>query len=76
MINMIGGFEMKSKWKVTSNPVGDRTLYGVFRIINTNEVDHSGNRELYHGYLESRQEAAALAASLNAAENHPLTSKY
>lgn len=59
---------MKSKWKVTSNPVGGETLYGVYRTINTSEVDHSGNRELHGGYLESRQEAAAIVDKLNAEE--------
>lgn len=63
---------MKSKWKVTSNPIGDKTLYGVFRTINTDEVDHSGNREPYGGYLESRQEAMDIAERLNREEQEVL----
>lgn len=57
---------MKSKWKVTSNPIGGKTMYGVYRILDTNEVDHSGNREHYGDYVESREAAAAIAARLNA----------
>lgn len=59
---------MKSKWKVTSNYIGGQTMYGVYRIRDTGEVDHSGNREHYGGYLESREEAAVIAEELNTKE--------
>ena len=60
---------MKSAWKVTSNRVGMRTLYGVYRIGDTNEVDHSGNREMCGDYVEDKSEAAYLAKKLNDAES-------
>lgn len=54
-----------SEWKVTSNPIGDKTFYRVYRIRDISQVDHSGNRE-YHGeYTEDRQAALKLAESLN-----------
>jgi hypothetical protein len=59
---------MKSKWKVTSNPVGGEILYGVYRIKDTSQVDHSGNREYAGGYVESREVAQTTADKLNSAE--------
>jgi len=56
---------MKSPWKVTSNPIGDKTMYQVFRIRDTSAVDHSGNREYYGAYMQSKDEAKALADELN-----------
>ena len=60
---------MKSAWKVTSNRVGMRTLYGVYRIKDTAEVDHSGNREMFGGYMDHRYEAIIIAEKLNDAES-------
>lgn len=59
---------MKSKWKVTSNPIGGKTLHRVYRLRDTSQVDHSGNREYYGDYTENRQEALAVADRLNAEE--------
>ena len=53
------------KWRVTSNPIGDRTLYRVYRIRDTSEVDHSGNREYDGDYVADRQIAVDRAAELN-----------
>lgn len=39
---------MKSKWKVTSNVINGEKMYAVYRLIDENKLDHSGNRE-YHG---------------------------
>ena len=55
----------KMEWKVTSCPIGDKTIYGVYRIIDPNEVHHSGNRETYGEYVDTRAEAAAIADRLN-----------
>ena len=61
-----GEAEMKKgPWKVTSNSIGDKLMYGVCRIINPNEVEHSGNREMYGDYMDSREEAAAIVDRLN-----------
>ena len=59
---------MKSEWRVTANPVAGKMFYGVYRIKNTDEVDHSGNRETRGGYYETREEAEHLAAVLNEEE--------
>lgn len=59
---------MRSKWTVTSNFVGGKRMYGVYRIIDPTAVDHSGNREMYGSYVETREEAAAIAEKLNSKE--------
>lgn len=59
---------MKSKWKVTANPIGGQTLYAVCRILDTGAVDHSGNREFATKYMNSRLEAQRIADRLNEAE--------
>lgn len=63
---------MKSEWRVTSNPIpsaeGRKTMWGVFRIRNVDEVDHSGNREYKDGWFDTKEEAETLAKSLNEQE--------
>jgi len=59
---------MKSEWRVSSNFINDVKMYIVYRIRNTEEVDHSGNRENHGEYTEDRQEAVAVADRLNAEE--------
>lgn len=59
---------MTGKWNVTSNPIGGDIMYAVYRLRDINAVDHSGNRELATGYMESREDAEKIAAELNAAE--------
>lgn len=54
-----------SKWKVTANPVGGKMWYAVYRIRDISEVDHSGNRQYYGGYIEDKSEAEELARWLN-----------
>lgn len=58
----------RSEWKVTANPVGGRMIYGVYRLRDTAEVDHSGNREYYGDYVDSRQTAEQIADELNKKE--------
>lgn len=36
---------MKSEWRVTCNCIGGERFYGVYRLRDRKEVDHSGNRE-------------------------------
>ena len=60
---------MKSEWKVTTNFFNDKKMYGVYRIKNVAEVDHSGNREMFGGYVEHRYEAIIIAEKLNNAES-------
>jgi hypothetical protein len=53
-----------SKWKVSTNVIGDIYMYQVVRVINENEVEHSGNREVYDIY-ESKEEAQKVCDRLN-----------
>lgn len=59
---------MKGKWKTSSNSVGGERFYQVVRVIDTDQVEHSGNREYYGGLLESRVDAEAIAEKLNSLE--------
>ena len=61
---------MNNKWKVTSNFINGITMYGVYRTINTDKIDHSGNRENFGEYMGSRQEAGDLANKLNKEQNN------
>ena len=56
---------MKSAWKISSQYLGGRKVYQVYRIKDMKKVDHSGNRE-YAGKLTDDEVAAlALAEQLN-----------
>ena len=36
---------MKSEWKVSSNIINGKSRYSIYRLLDTKDVDHSGNRE-------------------------------
>ncbi len=36
---------MRSKWKVSSQFIGDEKVFQVYRLKDISKVDHSGNRE-------------------------------
>lgn len=55
---------MKSEWRVLSNPVGGKIIYGVYRLIDTAKVMYSGNIEIFH-YFEDEPVAEAVAERLN-----------
>ena len=59
---------MKSKWKVTSNPIGDTIKYAVYRLLDTQKTDHSGNREFATHYLDDREQAQSIAEEMNAGD--------
>lgn len=59
---------MKSEWRVTSNRINGQTMYGVYRLLDTRAVDHSGNREHFGGYMAERAWAVDLAEKLNREE--------
>ena len=65
-------YRLKNKnpgeWKVSSNPIGGKTFYQVYRIRDIDAVNHSGNRETRGGLYESRLDAERLADTLNAEE--------
>ena len=58
----------KSNWMVTSNTINGKTMYGVFRLKNIKEINHSGNRETFGYYYEDRESAERLAKQLNSQE--------
>lgn len=60
---------MPSEWRVTSNIINGQTMFRVYRIRNTKEVDHSGNREYHGDYVKNRDEATTEAAVLNKVRN-------
>jgi hypothetical protein len=53
---------MKSKWKVSSQSFDGVKHYQVYRRIDMDEVDHSGNRE-YEGHVFLNQEEAQKVAN-------------
>ena len=61
---------MKSEWKVTSNSINGSKMYGVYRQLDVNAVDHSGNREYHGGYTLSKDEAQAIVDELNVLEEN------
>ncbi len=60
---------MKSEWKISSQYLGGRKVYQVYRIKDMRIVDHSGNREYADGLTDDEAEAMALAERLNKEEN-------
>ncbi len=56
---------MKGPWKVTSQVIGDTKMYAVYRLIDVNEPDHSGNREYAGDYVLNREIAEFVAEQLN-----------
>jgi len=60
---------MKGPWKVTSQMIGDTKKYAVYRLIDVNEVDHSGNREFAGKYVEDKKIALFVAQELNKKES-------
>lgn len=65
-----------SKWKVSSNPIGDGDyVYQVVRIRDTSKVDHSGNREVYK-CCDTAEEAQEIADRLNEVDPYCPLSDY
>lgn len=60
---------MKGKWDVSSQYIGEKKIFTVYRLRNTAEVDHSGNREYCEGVFDSEAEAQGIADKLNEAES-------
>ncbi|TCU69649.1 hypothetical protein EV204_1086 [Tissierella praeacuta] len=57
---------MHSEWRVTSNITPDgRKVFAVYRLIDKNAVDHSGNREFATDYMANRDDALKVAVKLN-----------
>ena len=58
----------KSEWKVSSQYIGAEKVYLVYRLRNTSQVDHSGNREYSGPVFYSKDAAQACADKLNKEE--------
>lgn len=59
---------MLGKWDVTSNLVGSKVLYQVYRLLDTGEVDHSGIREYAGPVFYDRGAAEGYAKYMNEVE--------
>lgn len=59
---------MKSEWRVTSNYFGGKKKYGVYRLRDIDEVDHSGNREMLDRWFDERELAKLYADAMNEEE--------
>lgn len=57
---------MKSNWHVTSNLINGATMFGVYRLLDIQETDHSGNREHLDVWVADRRIAEKLAEQYNA----------
>lgn len=68
---------MKNRWKISSDYILGRKFYQVYRLRDINEVDHSGNREVWPKVFNTKEEAEAVAAGLNREEiNEGTDQKY
>ncbi len=55
----------KGKWNISSQYIGNEKIFTVYRLRDTSQVDHSGNREYSGGCFDSREAAQAVADKLN-----------
>lgn len=56
---------MPNKWKVSHNYVNGADFYQVYRLLDVNGVDHSGNREYLPGVYEAQPKAQMMANRAN-----------
>lgn len=54
-----------TKWKITSQFLGEKKMFAVYRNLKDDEPDHSGNREYATGYMESKEQAQEIADEMN-----------
>lgn len=57
---------MIGEWRISSQYLGGKKVFQVYRIKDMRRVDHSGNREYAGPMLHDEAEAMALAKKLNA----------
>ena len=55
----------RTKWKITSQFLGEKKMFAVYRNLKDYEPDHSGNREYATGYMESKEQAQEIADEMN-----------
>jgi len=56
---------MLGKWDITSNVIDGEKQWQVYRLIDTGEVDHSGNREYDGMIFHDKDDAQEYADFLN-----------
>lgn len=56
---------MRSKWKVSSQYIGDEKMYIALRICDTSQPQHGGNVETKGTYTTDRDSVQALVDKLN-----------
>lgn len=57
-----------SEWKVSRNYFQGEYFYIAYRLIDKDEVDHSGNREYFGHYTQDIHEVQKIVDELNAVE--------
>lgn len=62
---------MKSEWKVSMNVIGGEKVYQVYRQLDVQKVDHSGNRQVVTGTWSKEEDAQAIAEFLNRSGMEP-----
>ena len=56
---------IRSEWKVTCNRIDGVKVWAVYRLLDVNEVDHSGNREYATKYMTDKAKVEKIARELN-----------
>lgn len=56
---------MTGKWDITSQYIGGKKVFQVYRLRDVNGVDHSGNREYSDRVFDDRSASQAHANELN-----------
>lgn len=56
---------MQGKWEVSSQVIGDDKVYTVFRSIDKNKTDHSGNRECVSELYYDKEKVQKIADMFN-----------
>lgn len=64
---------MKSEWRVTSNMINGERMYAIYRLLDVDAVDHSGNREFAGGYIPYREAVEQLCKKLNGEKREEIT---
>ena len=59
---------MMSEWRVYSTILAGHKEYGVYRLRDKDQIDHSGNRETYGEMFTKRVDAQKAADKLNSQE--------
>jgi len=62
---------MKSEWKVSMNVIGGEKAYQVYRLLDVQKVDHSGNRQVVTEIWSKEGDAQAIAEFLNRSGMEP-----